>query len=586
MQIVEFNSQNAHTVELSPQVKGSYLLSNQSIAIHSLGIVPPREFVQILCYVNTEADKDLAEMQRTANDYVKLYGNLGNEYYASYFRSTLLVTHVTMHPYLLAWQCFVYPHKIVKGLIVENTARLMGILFQDGNYSITHPLKSVSELFQKPIFMGMDLKSFTENAIVPLLRDDANGFLAVVPSGVNEYRVVYLASKNLTHQAGDFYRFEVKRNGITTEYLFDSNNTLITDFEMVRHNLGRPAVMQLGGTVVNREDYQYYESFWAKAASNLDSLVRHCLDAEIIRKQHTHPIRQAIELACTTCDGTGHVRKEQDGTPCAPKECYVCKGKQTIKFDPSRNISVPIDELQRIGGNLDLIKHYAPETVSKESAFNAYQLIYQQVKDDLNLLVIDAAQSGTAKAIDLEARNTVISQIKNRVFYLLKWATDTIAYLTYGAAPATVVIPSQYLELITPAKLQTEYLSLKVAGADTQMIERVRRQWFEVVSKTDAVAYKTNKILELAAPLRDYSLTDLLNLVNSEAVKQSDFLSAIYAFSAINQYIEDKGTDVFLSAKNSDILAFIEDYIERKTPADAMNDFGSDGLEGIENLDE
>lgn len=578
MTILEYLSDKSKVATLSSSLRAFYANARISVSVHSLGVMPPICFVLPVINEKNEAYRGLIDACRY---YIELYQHSESIEYTPYFSAHLLIHNPNMSRYTMAWQCLSYPAANAKGLIAENTVRLSGILFQQGNYVVAHQNKAVSKLFTQPRFLGKDLISFLEMSLVPLMRDDANGYLAIVPIQPlrPEYKVIYLPSYALTHKVGNFYRFELEGDGKYIEYLFDENNTQITGFADVKHGLGYPTLIQLGGISVERnKGISYYESFWSKAISNIDNYVRLRLDANIIESRHTHPIAQVIEIPCEVCDATGIVKFDEQGKPCAAKTCHSCDGSKVVKIDHSRAISIPMNTLRNADGavtNMDFIKYYKPETAAKDSAIDAAMRVYELCKEDLNLLFVDAAQSGTAKAIDREERNSVIAQIRNRVFDVVRFLADTIAAVSFGVAPATIIQPSKSLELINAKKLADEYLALKNSGADSLMVEMARKKWLSHAASDDPVLVKINKLLEIAAPLRDYSTQDLLSLLGTETVKKEDAIASIYAYSAINEYIQEKGDAMFLAATNKELILYIDEYIDKKTPSDPLQTFDS-----------
>lgn len=557
---------------LKDNIKRAWRNASLSVRVHSLGVMPPSSLLYPIIRIPDVEVKGLVQASRA---YIELYGD-DNEDYLNYFLAHLLIHNVNMTEEARAWQILSYPAKAVKGLIAENTARIIGILFQNGNYAVKFQNELLQRLLNNATFLGTDFVTFLEQHLVPLMRDDANGFIGVDINELDIPTAIYLPSDCLTHTDGEMYRFY--HCGI--EYLYDGGvivKTYADDTTIEkRHKVGVAPIVQLGG--VNRNGH--YESFWAAGVSNLDTFVRLYLDFAVLSNKHTHPITQSIELPCQTCEETGWVRIDENNKPCEPKLCYACGGDKYVQIDHSRAINIPFDLARRADGAIDkmeFIKHYRPDTSAKESAAKAMNDFYNTCKEDLNLLFVDAAQSGTAKAIDREERNAIISQISNRVFFVAKKVLTNLVQVYTGSTEEAIVVPSRVLNIIKGDDLIGNYIRLKREGADALMIERAREAWIAYATKDEKSTAKITRILELVAPLRDYSSAELLSLYNSEVAKRDDVLFSIFSFAAIKSFIEINGMEVFMDTENSKIIEYIELYVANKTPTDALTEFDADG---------
>lgn len=410
--------------------------------------------------------------------------------YQDLFDKFLLNRHPRENEKTRNWRYSQY-RPFTKGPFNKIIEAIQGGIFQDNNWNIEIQNDEDAAYISGNNFDGFDLVSFFASAM-RFIVEDPNGCFVCLPSEAfnatttQDVRPVVwkVPSTDIWHRDADDLLFT--RDGlmwwVTKQAFFrlshnaDGLYSFTADSAYYAHMLGELPVQVCGGEPNSRG---FYESYIDKAKAWADEFISAKSAEQLVDKEASHPFIVQAQTECPTCKGNGQVQEPCDSCPSGYEleNCEVCRGSGWISNNPGERLLVPPDQMDK--KQVDII---SPNTSINALHGEKTNAIYQKLLDELNLLKVDASQSGVAKALDMERFYLFISRISNDIFDRLIYKTlgYIVAYRNVvatreGALPqayAFTVIKPQQFSIKTASDLLDEY----EAGLKAQLPAVVRQR--------------------------------------------------------------------------------------------------------------
>lgn len=468
---------------------------------------------------------------------------------------------------------------------------LSGAIFQDSNYHIEIEDKQDNDYIWGNNFHGYDLIGYFANIGINHMAEDPNGVFLRIPKAeqiegrldvdiwfINTKDILFLDATEILFKRDD-YAYWVDTETI---YRFQYVNKKYENAGgYYAHMLGYLPISIAGGYWNSQG---HYDSFLDKAKPLCDEFASTFSGAQMVDKDASHPYIIEVRPDCPTCEGRRiEVKscKYCQGTPQSPTDCNMCEygtgtikvpcgtcdGTGTISRNPGQHILVPQENWSDADKSISI--------KNPDVSINAHhrETVKQLTEDILRVLHLyraDKAESGEAKAIDLEREYKFLSKVSNQIFDKLIYDSlrDIIAYrnvsvsngtISPARTPFTIIKPTQF-KMLSSAELQERFKLSKEAGVP--VISR-QREWKDLVDKSyngDAVEAKKVEVALQLDPLALYSADEILSrrAANGVTSEQIYFNTNLPAW--LSKIIADKSEQWFVRASIQDIEATISPY--------------------------
>jgi hypothetical protein len=513
---------------------------------------------------------------------------LGQQY-QDLFDKYLLARHPRESEVTRQWRYSQY-RPFTKAPFGMLTDVLKGAIFQDSQYTLVLPDREDNEYIWGNNFTGKPLVQFFADICLPAIMEDPNGFVVRIPSKPwyeqagrrVEVSVFFVSTKDIIYAGPQDFVFKQQQlNGsvygywITDLTIFryvqpaNGGQFVLEDRGYFAHMLGHLPVSVAGG-IWNTEGY--YDSYYDKAIAAANEFISSFSAEQMIDKEASHPYIVQVAEDCPECKGVCEVTLTDYDTGQPRKvKCPTCKGKGQISISPGDRLQVPMEDWEK--GKGDFIKIVNPDVNINKYHRDKNAQVMEMILRALNLLNIDAAQSGTAKAIDMEKLWSFISTVNNNLFdnHIGPTARDIIAYRNVRATPTgtapyvydfTLIKPTQF-QIKTAADLMLE-LTESTKGNIPGYIRK--KQVIEFVDKRFAGDDVFQRKTEVIAALDDLFVYSADELMTKRTMGQVDAQDLIYSRKLpgiLDDLIQEKGTSWFQSAKMDDIRTLVD---ERMAP--------------------
>lgn len=358
---------------------------------------------------------------------------------------------------------------------------VIGAIFQDSQYTLTIPNAEDSAYITGNNFEGgdgvrYDLMSYFSRMLALQMFEDPNGYIVRIPARPYyetttqrvEVRPFFVRSVDVIFPPdGDDFIFKTADGKfaywINRVAIFrfvkgqgaDAHKWVIEDGRgYYAHLFGYIPASKAGG-VWNSEGF--YNSFLFKAIPIADEYIASYSAEQMVDKEASHPFIQQAAVDCPTCEGQGQVQKSNPCADCpggveyALATCPTCRGRKMLSYNPADRLEAPLADMEK-----DLIKIISPPMEVNDYHRKKNQQLLMQILDALNLLKVEQAQSGVAKAIDQERLYAFISFISNHVFDNLIFSTirDIIGYRNVQSVNGRLMPNFYAFTLIKPSQFQ------------------------------------------------------------------------------------------------------------------------------------
>lgn len=432
--------------------------------------------------------------------------------------------------------------------------------------------------------------NFYRNTGLRRMFDDPNGYVVVLPYktsiSTTEALPLKLAfipyeSVHVSEETVICFKYRDMYYIIDNDYYyrFDEDN-IIDDSYTYQHGLGRlPAVQLKGYEATNPEDEDkttVYSSFTAGAFEFAALSLRSLTDEARLGAIAAHPITEITSMPCdnrSCIDGKIPVLGENGGRTF--ETCRNCNGTgyKTITLSMGDTIIKQKDDLspekEPSGGNT--INYYQPPMEGLRYHQEAWQKYYDQYRESLYIVFVNAQQSGVSKQEDRKRMSATIDTIARTVYENIEYLYNVAYELLY---PLEDVIDIK-LELpltfhdVSVQGLFLQINELKSSGAPQGMISAaVKKMGNQLYHKDKREA----RIIELSLALDplyskgDADIQALLQLQVITAKTAQRHYVLWYALSRLADELGDAFYDLDLADVEVAIQPLIDDFINENAP--------------------
>lgn len=365
-----------------------------------------------------------------------------------------------------------------------------------------------------------------------------------------------------------YYRFE--------QYGLKSNKT----FRWVLHYAHQfefiPVIVLGGeetGSIIKRlnKEIPYLQSYFASFLPFANEAVRQFSDHQAIMVTSAFPIREMEPLpcpnheckngkvylaqgeveVCDTCNGTGTI------IPTSPYGVIVRPPKTGINPEQETN---PAPALRYISPDVNIVKYNGEH----------WEALLQRAEKALNLLFIDEAQSGTAKLIDREDKQSTLDRIGDNVFLnIIKNSIIVIdALRNMGTTTEPQITLPPTFRIKSEQELIEEMTTLREKNAPEFVISEATMDLVRRRYGSNPQMQRVAEVLAAYDTYFSYSTAQKNELTASGAMTREEFLKSIHAPRMLNQIVMQ--SDDFMSmeyeAITSQLDALLQPILTRERP--------------------
>jgi mRNA-degrading endonuclease RelE of RelBE toxin-antitoxin system len=268
------------------------------------------------------------------------------------------------------------------------------------------------------------------------------------------------------------------------------------------------------------ESIDYYTSFFASAIPFADECISQFSDHQGTLVSCSFPIREMDSLPCNA-EGcfSGYITDANSGR----HQCNSCHGTGRVPIAAGpygimlRPPNDPIDKTNNTDRSVPAIKFLHPDVTILEYGGKVWKDHLNDVKEALNLLFIDEAQSGTAKEIDREDKIATLDKIGKHLYDLLKNTVQIIHKFRFpneDYPQVLIQLPSTFIEK-TQSQKQEELKSLKDINAPGVLIFQKMRSLHASMVNNDPLEMR---LYDYAAMVDPFYLKSFDEKVRLQAV--------------------------------------------------------------------
>ncbi len=449
---------------------------------------------------------------------------------------------------------------LTKAPFGQITEIVTGAIFQDANYTIEMQSPEDNAFIWGNNFSGYDVAGYFANIGYRNMVEDPNGVFLRMPCPeqnsdklevdiwfINTKDIFLLTEDDVVFGHAGYTWWVDKQNIWRISYNAQQRQYYIAPEDKegyYAHMLGRLPLSIAGG---EWNTQGYYDSYYSKAKAAADDFVSSYSAAQLVDKEASHPFIVEAATDCAECLGRGEVQRTCDECPGGVElvHCSTCGGSGQISRNPGQHIIIPQEQIKD-GSPIQIIN---PDITINAHHRDVCKQIMELITEALHLQKVDAAQSGTAKAIDQERLYKFISNISNHIFDKLIYDTlkDIVAYRNVAVKdgmlyPAqydfTLVKPSQF-RIKTSADLLQEYSDASNAGLPLFIRQRMALDYVDKQYSGDALMKKKAQLL---------TMLDVTSFVHSNELPADDVLHAHHLLLRIDNMIAEKGAKWFVEA--------------------------------------
>lgn len=589
-QIIDFLRKNGDPA----QTKDRDILNAQQVyfemSLHIDGVTPP--FAHLIDTKKGWGAEGNLEVFRPNFEFMVRYQNI--------FDCKLLNRHPRESYHTHQWRLSQYK-PFTKRPFAQVIQVVSGAVFQDGNYSIIVENDADNKYIWDNNFEGKSLAGYIREHFQDI-GNDPNAYFIVKPVlSAAIYRanpsspiapgVFYVPSKRTLMNTPDeliwidngvwwvanrevYMRFE-KRDG-------DIVNIDGKGGFYYYHDLGVVPRVKCGGL---RNSQGYFDSWFDAAKAVADEYVSAKSAEQLVNKEASHPWITTVSEVCPACDGAKgktwctrcNVYVDEcvchDKSNYSLKYCNKCGGTGTVSHNPGEWLEIPYEKMK---DNVDFIKITNPSVdINKFHAENNAALFDEMMKA-LHLFVVDEAQSGVAKAKDMETRYQFIVDISNDIFdrllpTLLVYVTalrnvvSVEGVLEPAAAQFTIVKPLQF-DIKTATDLLLDYDAAKKSGLPPFMLTRLLDDYVDKQFGGDDVIKRKSAYIIQTDKLAVMTTAETQQLIISGGADSQDVKYHVNVPQILDELIRRNGTEWFVTAPFDTIDQQVQALFKERFP--------------------
>ncbi|WP_312208283.1 hypothetical protein [Empedobacter sp.] len=531
-----------------------------AITLHTKGVRP--------------AFKDLSKNNNSG--YIKPPGYIDGNY-QDLFEKFILSRHPREEEVTRWWRYSQYK-PLTKSAFQRLIKVVRGLIYQDIKHTLKIDDKSNSDYLEGNNFQEKNnFISLFKNIILQTLFEDPNGFIVIIPSKhrletIEENKpldisfqyircidILYQDDENLIYKTqDDKYSFWINKEDIIRFEKNEKSEWIQEEEGYFRHDFKFLPSIKLGGVY----DNGIYKSFIDDAIPYADEYISSYSSEQLIDKEASHPYIQQALVECPTCNGLGTNQEVVDVCEIYPNgtrqvECKTCQGKKQISINPAERYEVPVNEMDK-----EMVKIINPDVNINQYHRNKNKDLFNSILDALNLLKVDAAQSGVAKTIDRDNLYQFTSSISDRLFELKDFCLKCfIAYRTPKPkfeGGFTLQKPYKF-ETQTALELLTELTSAQTNGTPLHVRKYLINEFVNKRYKGNDIDLKINQIYATLDSTFGLSLTEISTAKEIGIITNDDIQNSRTIKSRVENII----------------LTKTKDYIRQKSVEELINEINN-----------
>lgn len=450
-------------------------------------------------------------------------------------------------------------------------------LFKESNYNIKVS-NELQDLIDNNNFGHQDIYNFVFNNVFLHSLEDPNAVvITLYINQVPEIKIIpcysiyhlsdsliiwgngavkYKNGKYHTDFDGKFYYLDRNDFGEITK---DKEN--ISKKILWIHGLNRVPMTVLGGDWCTSG---YYTSFFEGFTTFGDEAIKKYSDFQVVTASSAYPIKEISEIACVDdCE-----------IPSCPEDegRYEPRIAKRAPSSPSDYIIRP--EVNPLADRIDtrpLMSYITPPVDILKEMREVWQIMMDKAESAIYLNFNQAAQSGTAKAVDREEFYAFLVKVSNNIFDNIFWSIlynfelyITAQYYTdirqiYRIAQKPVITKPNSFSIKTEEMLSAEFNATLESGckalSTSNLVDYVSKKY-----ASDPVTLKMYQIAIETDPLLVYTTAEKLQMLSANLVSESDVEYSNELFQHMFELIasfENKEQE-FLSIPNYKIIEMIK----------------------------
>ena len=505
--------------------------------------------------------------------------NYHGEEYQFLFDNYLMSRHPRESEATRNWRFSQY-RPLTKAPFGQIAGVVTGAIFQDANYTLDVSDPKDRAYVWANRFSGYNIIGYMANVGFKNIIEDPNGVFLRMPSKpfyeqtsdkvdvdiwfVNTKDMLWRTDDDLIFLHDGFAYWVDKETIWRFSYNENERKFYIAkpDAEgYYAHMLGRLPISVAGG---EWNTHGYYDSYFSKAKAAADDFVSAYSAAQMVDKEASHPYIVEASTDCPDCDGRGQIQQDCDNCPNGIElaDCHSCAGSGQISRNPGQRIIVPHDQMKN-GAPIQVIN---PDVSINTHHRDVCRQIMDLITEALHLQRTDAAQSGVAKAIDQERLYKLISAISNDIFdkIIADSLIDILAYRnnnTLGEQSFRIIKPTQF-QIKTSADLLAEYNEGTQANMPTFIRQRMALDYVDKQYSGDLVMKRKAELITRLDELSLLSTTEILDLQAANVITEGAIIYSRKLPIALDTLIREHGEQWFVTAKEKDIEAAINNILE------------------------
>lgn len=460
---------------------------------------------------------------------------------------------------------------------------LKGAIFQDSQYTLQLPDIMDNDYIWGNNWQGKNLIQFFKDVILPSDLEDPNGVCVRLPSKpwyeqkgnkvevdirfINSKDVVFIGPKDFVWKGIDDltsaeYAFWV--NDLTIfRYVKFEGNFQVEERGYYAHMLGwLPA--NVAGGIWNTDSY--YDSFYDKAIAWANEHISSFSAEQMVDKEASHPYIVQVAETCPKCQGTALEMLPDMQGDMKKVACTKCNGTGTMSISPASRLTVDMEDWEK--GKGEFLKIITPDISVNKYHRDKNVAMFEMILRALNLLNIDAAQSGKAKAIDQEKLHLFTSDVNNSLFdnMIGPSVRDIVAFRNVVATP-TGVVPHVYeyvlikptqFQIKTSSDLMLEMTEGTKANIPGYIRKKIVKEYVDKRFSGDDIFQKKDEVIAELDDLYVYSQEELGAMKLNGNIEPKDLIFSRKLPGILDEIIRSKGTSWFKSSDISTIKTVVD----------------------------
>lgn len=484
---------------------------------------------------------------------------------------------------------------ITKGIMREAINSLFRI-FNECNYDLKLS-PELTVLINTPYYGGMKFMNWVQTQLMYQMILDPNSLVVVLPSGPglydptiavipktvivpscqikdkNDHIVTFLSDEHSVVESNGKPSYSGKVYYILTElnvYRLEQYGKVTDDTYVITleypHNIGQIPAVTLGGEWNQHKGI--YESFFSAFLPFANEAIRQYSDWQgtMIVSAYPHRIIKYVECTYRDCDS---------GYLCGDKNriCPSCSGTGKAPSSSPYGVWIVEQGNEAVGDKVDTtppISFVSPDVGIIDYAQKAWMELLKRAKETLHLDMIEAAQSGAAKAIDREREYALILKISNNVYgnIIYKLLLFFEYYINTRNPKKPQVVQPREFSLKTESDLVNDIMLLKQSGAPINLINEVTRELLKRRYSGNEDLYLTHLLLMEYDVLYMYSPQEKLDMLAAGVITKDIYTISLYSKSALDLFLRTNKDRVELIPAN---FEYIKRELSKSIPAISTN---------------